>query len=132
MFNAYTTRYGPDSISINKTVHEHRAPTDESVRLLREMENKATEQIIQAVRIENTEFKGVLHTTREVLTGDVRFTIVFSLNGKKEFAEFRAKEWDTQDTVIQGIIRKVSETLARKMLVGIVKPEHLIGFKRQS
>lgn len=40
-----------------QTVHEHRAPTDESVRLLDEMEFKARERIIHAIRCDSNPFK---------------------------------------------------------------------------
>ena len=34
---------------VTREVHEHRAPTDESVKLLREMEQKARDQVIEAI-----------------------------------------------------------------------------------
>lgn len=38
-------------------IHEHRAPTDESIKLYREMETKARDALILALRVDSNEFK---------------------------------------------------------------------------
>lgn len=43
-----TTRY----VDRNVTINEHRAPTDESVKLLKEMEEKAEAKLIEAIRLD--------------------------------------------------------------------------------
>ncbi len=54
------TLYVPYTKSVhetrNVTSHEHRAPTDESVRLLREMEEKARDSVFATIKCESTHF----------------------------------------------------------------------------
>ena len=49
---------GPRAMSVteHREIHEHRAPTDESVRLLREMEMKAQDNILLAIQCNTTGF----------------------------------------------------------------------------
>ena len=41
------------TVSVTQTVHEHRAPTDESVKLLNEMQDKAIGNIIDTIVVQN-------------------------------------------------------------------------------
>jgi hypothetical protein len=88
MFN--TTVFAPQRRTteyVTKEIHEHRAPTDDSVRLLREMEGKAKEQIIEALHIGDTTFDCVVHVSKRFEDSTTRLLAVFSLNGKKLTAE---------------------------------------------
>jgi hypothetical protein len=67
----------------NVTVHEHRAPTDESVKLLREMEQKAQEKLIASVQVGNSTFECVLHQYLDNLSDRMVWTAVYKLNGKQ-------------------------------------------------
>src|SRR5580692_10096358 len=70
-------------------VVEKRAPTDDSVRLLREMEQKAREAVIAAISLNSNGFKGtILIETRPWECADVA-TILYEFNGKKERCEVR-------------------------------------------
>lgn len=63
-------------------VHEHRAPTDESVKLLREMEAKAEAEVLKAVSVESNGFTCVVHQSLDVMSDKVRWRAIFKLNGK--------------------------------------------------
>mgnify|MGYP000881342611 CR=1 FL=1 len=72
------------------TVHEHRAPTDESVKLLNEFQQKAIENIITQVQIDTNEVKGmfiVLSCEPDFL--HMRYVYRFILNGKEYKGEFK-------------------------------------------
>lgn len=77
---------------VTREIHEHRAPTDESVRLLKELEEKAEAKIIETIRIADTSFECVVHQFLEAMTMDTVLRAVFSLNGKKHKAEHRFQE----------------------------------------
>lgn len=71
-----------ENVHVTTTVHEHRAPTDESVKILREMEEKAFAQVIDVMISkagDNT--LGVATFNRNFATDDTM--VVFSLNGCK-------------------------------------------------
>lgn len=54
MFNSHIYQSGPRHVDIESktTVHEHRAPTDQSMALLRELERKAEETLLHAIRLD--------------------------------------------------------------------------------
>ena len=70
--------------TINKTVHEHRAPTDKSVELLREMESASKENIIGSCLIEDNTLNGlvVFFTRSPAIMSRVAY-IRFTFNGKE-------------------------------------------------
>ena len=74
---------------VTREVHEHRAPTDASVKLLREMEQAAEAKVIDAVRVGNTSFECVVRRERDEMNDQVLFRAVFKLNGRQETADYR-------------------------------------------
>lgn len=77
-----------------RTVTEHRAPTDESVKLLREMEAKARDEVLSAVRLEGNGFECVVQQMEDYASNDVIWRAAFSLNGRRMTAEYRANRYD--------------------------------------
>lgn len=65
------------------TIHEHRAPTDQSVQMLREMEAKAEAEVVKAVRVGDTSFECVVHQTLDAMSDSMRWNAIFKLNGKQ-------------------------------------------------
>lgn len=96
----------------NTTINEHRAPTDESVRLLREMERKAQEQVIQAVRVENTPIDSVIHSIREHGTGDTLWRCIFKVNGKQLQADYIQRFEEDRQTIANGIRDAIAKQVA--------------------
>lgn len=72
---------------VTREVHEHRAPTDQSVALLREMEGKAEAEIIKAVSVANTTFECVVHKHLDAASDKLLWRAVFKLNGKHMTAD---------------------------------------------
>lgn len=79
---------------VTKHIHEHRAPTDDSVRLLAEMEAKARDKIIEAIQVGDTTFQCVVHVQTRFDNDDVHLMAVFSLNGKNLTAEHVTRRID--------------------------------------
>lgn len=75
-----TTRLVP----YEKTVHEHRAPTDESIKLLREMEEKSRKQIACALVAENNIVNGaVVQFYDEHMRFEKVCYVSYQLNGQQ-------------------------------------------------
>ena len=88
MFDTYhTTR----TEQLTKNIIEHRAPTDESVRLLRDMEGQAKAEILKAVRLDRNELKAVFHKKIDALTMDEIIVCMIDLNGKRVQGEISLK-----------------------------------------
>lgn len=85
MFDTYIAPR-PRTEYVTKTVNvtEQRAPTDESVKLLREMEAAADAKRIAALKLEGNAFKGHIEVWTEPAQGYMIFAgAVFDINGKR-------------------------------------------------
>lgn len=81
----------------NKVViEEKRAPTDESVSLLREMEKAATEQIVKSFVFgsENAVSGSVVYIDTNPRSADLSVRTIFNLNGKDYSAETKVSRLD--------------------------------------
>lgn len=106
------------SVNSRSEVHEHRAPTDDSVRLLREMEQRVRDEVVKTTIVRDTDFECVVYKTADLMMGDTAFAIVYSLGGKKHRTEYRASARDQLDIddVSRGIRDAVARDIASVML----------------
>jgi hypothetical protein len=65
-------------------VHEHRAPTDESVKLLREMEQAALDKIMATVRLEGCEVDCFVAQQRVEMVDEYQFFIRYKLGTRTQ------------------------------------------------
>lgn len=96
--------------------HEHRAPTDESVKLLKEMEEKARDKIEEVIRVEGNGFNGVIYLHHEMMDLSIRARAVFDLNGKKMEVEHSLSELKTREELITGLRDKIATKIATEVL----------------
>lgn len=106
--------------SVDVHVHEHRAPTDASVKLLREMEQAAEAKVIEAVRVGNISFECVVHREVDNLNDQVVFRAVFKLNGKQETAEHRRERRNASDLAAawRALRDEIARVIATRMIEG--------------
>jgi hypothetical protein len=108
----HTTEY------VTREVHEHRAPTDESVKLLREMEAKAQEQVIEAMHVGDMTFECVVHTLKRWEDDTTTLKAVFSLNGKKLTAEYTDHAWRTNKRdMVMKLRDEMAKVIAEQVLI---------------
>lgn len=104
--------------TINVDITEKRAPTDESVKLLREMEQRAQEQVLKAISVNNTEVEGVLHMMRDHLSCTCVFRFLYQINGKKMTTNYEVNEFELPKYKwIDGLINAVAIDIAREILL---------------
>lgn len=129
MFDRTTIQSGPSYQY--STITEKRAPTDESVRLLREMESQAKAQVLKSMVLPSNEFKGVAHTMRECLTGDDVVAVMFKLNGTEHRVDVRLNDFadGTLEKRAQKIIAAVANKLACTILSDIVTNDFMQSIK---
>lgn len=126
--NRTQREYVPYTKEVN--VHEHRAPTDDSVRLMNEMTDKATKNIVDRLIIDSNELKAVgisMVSSRIIHAGGTQLLITFKLNGKKYYVEkelIRDELTDINKTFIHLIFNKISEIIAEAL---IRENEHLFS-----
>lgn len=86
MFFRNVDRY-PQHTTVNVT--EKRAPTDESVRLLKEMEEAARNKVLETIVVADTSFECKIHKMVDPINDHDVYTVVFSLGGQKRRTEAR-------------------------------------------
>jgi hypothetical protein len=108
-------------------ITEKRAPTDESVRLLREMENKAKEEIIKSISLPSNEFSGVVHLMRDALSCQIKIAILFTLNGKSHRVDVLLNDFqdDSVDKRMVKILDSVSNYLSATILQNVFKTQQM-------
>lgn len=100
------------------TVTEKRAPTDESVRLLKEMEDEARKKITETTVVHNTEFTCKLHKYYDMLNGADKYAVIYTLNGKQSRLDIDVEVYKmlSPEQVACYIRDKVAVDIANKML----------------
>ena len=88
MFNTtrvYNTTNHPRTLEVK----EHRAPTDESARLLKELEQEAMNKIVAMGKVEDNVFNAKWYITSDYMAWEDRCRCIFTMNGKEHDFEFR-------------------------------------------
>lgn len=106
-------------VTTTVNVTEKRAPTDESVRLLGEMERAAEQRVIESIRVGDMVFKCVVHSHADMLNDQRVLVAVFSLNGKQMKAEHRVSTRDDRSdpgAAIRGLRDEMAKVIATSVL----------------
>jgi hypothetical protein len=114
--HAHTHRHVTERVHESVTVHEHRAPTDESVRLLRDMERAARDQVVQAIRLENSPIDCVVHAQNNAMSGDREFCVFVRINGQRLEVRRSFNLPTTAEKVAADLLAAVSERIAVDLL----------------
>ena len=118
MFDTYVSRNVTERVTESVTVHEHRAPTDESVKLLNELTEKALKNITHRFSTSNN----TLQTSWAVYVDQPQHKRValckFVLNGKEHTLQVDIPEWEVQskEELLGRLYSEVTERLAKEML----------------
>ena len=104
---------------VTRTVHEHRAPTDESVKLLHEMEQKAQDKIEKTVRLESNSLKAVLHQMMDPLNLDSVYVIQLDLNGNRHRCVIRIDSLKNKEERIKYIVQELANQITCEVLKSV-------------
>lgn len=116
MFDRHVHVLGPRSVDVTTHVVEKRAPTDESVRLLKEMEAEARAKMYESVRLEGNGFAGVVHRYDDVINDQTVFVVQFDVNGERKKVEHRAPHTEGKQEIAGALVTKVGEVIAASLL----------------
>jgi hypothetical protein len=105
---------------VNTTVHEHRAPTDASVALLKEMEQAARNKIEASINVGGNGFECVVNIMKEAMSMDTVAVAIFKLNGKSMRAEARVQGWDHVNPA--DLAGKLRDAVAQQVAVEVLTP----------
>lgn len=65
------------------TINENKAPTDESVKLLRKMEKAARKEVEKSIRVTDTNFDCNILIAAEPFNNEYHFITTYTLNGQQ-------------------------------------------------
>lgn len=123
MFDRYETAHVQSPEVIRATVHEHRAPTDQSVKLLHEFENEARNKIEQSVRVSDSAFECVIHTMQDIANNQIKVSAIFSLNGKQMVYRTSLNQVDFEaEKLFKKIVAGIAEMIAVEAVSKALSP----------
>lgn len=104
------------------TVVEQRAPTDASVRLLKDLEREAQKKIIDSLRLENNAFKGVIQTVDDFNNAETIYLAVFRLNDREMQVEHRVNRNGMRDEKLdrENLIKKIGLEIATHITANFI------------
>lgn len=111
----------PRTEYVTREVHEHRAPTDESVKLLREMEAAADAKRIASFKLEGNSMTGAIEVWHEPHQGYSLFArAVFDVNGKRCTARAQIDEMKSDGfhkiELMQALHAEIAKAVASEVL----------------
>lgn len=114
MFDEYYAGGLPRTTTVNVT--ENKAPTAESVRLLREMEKAAQDQLVHVTSVKDTNISAIIHTHKSHLSDTQKFRVIYSFNGKKLTTDYECDDRVNGNVFIHGLIDALAKDIALHIL----------------
>ncbi len=112
---------GPSHVSVSHRVTEKRAPTDESIRLLREMEQAALDQVEKSFRVEANGFSCLVQFFSRPEFSENVFRVYFDLNGKKHKVDVTTNGYHKKEDIPKMILQAIAEEISRECIPDLAK-----------
>lgn len=120
-----STEYVPYEKKV--TVHEHKAPTDQSIELLNEMTEKAKQNIVDSIHIKNNIIDcALIYFQDDITTDSLRYVVRFKLNGKEYKLDGRIERFELMEQgrafhyrhegVMMLVYKKYAEVIASELI----------------
>lgn len=125
MLNTYInreTRYVPTHVDI----HEHRAATDESVELLKELEQEALKKIISVNRLENNSVEATWTVYRDNFQFERTMIIQFKINGVEHEVRVPCERRVSTNDLARKAFKAIAEAMAEKILTSIANVNGMV------
>lgn len=126
MFDSYLIHPTPSDVYLRAEINERRAPTDESVKLLREMEEKARKEVIAAMRVEDSTVECVLHFQHDIVSDMNHIRAIMKINGQHVVADYRFRPNERREEVRNGLFDAVSKAIAASVLASATLNHELL------
>lgn len=118
MFDTYVQRHTTEYVDRNITVKEYKAPTDESVKILNEMTEKALNNIVKTFSTSNNTLQAKVAVYQDHRMQVNEFMCKFTLNGKDHMLRVEINAYETPDmnSMVEKLYTKVCEKLAQELM----------------
>lgn len=121
MFDTYVAPTRTEYVTRRVEVTENRAPTDASVKLLKEMEQAADAKRIASMQMPGNLFKGVVEIYETMHDDNVHARAVFDINGNRMAAEATQPRSDDRQELLATLHEKVAAKIASTILVDMTR-----------
>ena len=109
---------GPSRSYSETTITEKRAPTDDSIKLLNEMTEKALTNIVKRFSTTNNTFQASCALFHDRLAHQHVFLCKFTMNGNDHTMEIPVKDWDcgTRELLVEALYTAICNKVALEIL----------------
>lgn len=121
MFDTYVAPGRTEYITRRVEVTENRAPTDESVKLLKEMEQAADAKRTASMQMPGNMFNGVVEIFETMHDDNVHARAVFDINGNRMMAEATQWRGDDRQALFTQLHEKVAAKIASTILLEMTR-----------
>ena len=116
----FDTKYYLERLHTNVNVTEKRAPTDDSVRLLKEMERAAYDKIVAAIDLDSNLVKGRVHVMKDYLSGKNKFAVLMDINGKRVEIKVSTNEHDSPEAQLHEVYDTIGKRIAAEVMPDVM------------
>lgn len=117
MFDRITVgRTHREYIPYEKAVHEHRAPTDDSMRLYGEMQRQVREELVKSLRSGDNEMRWALAIFHDMMTMGWRVQAEVVVNGHVMRFSWGMEMDASDDQVVRQLHHELATKLAEQMI----------------
>lgn len=122
MLDTFHVRAGDQHHHHRSEVHEHRAPTDASVKLLRELEAAALDKVLATYRLEGCEVDCIVHHMRSIMGDEDDFILRYKLGTKEHRVEhthrrrIRDTDHEARQYLADELVRELGKSIASNLL----------------
>lgn len=100
------------------TVTEYRAPTDDSVRLLHEMETAARNDLSKAIKLDSNIIKGQIQKKVDIMNWKDVYMVAININGTKHLFDVEvdphSDKWDKATAIYSEIAKYLAAHIMPK------------------
>lgn len=115
MFDSYH-RVVTNNVPRHISIKEERAPTDESIRLLKEMETEAHSKLIDTIDLESNVLNGKILLFNDHLNHSIKVVALLEINNKKYEFECKVPGYVVRiDNSKEHIYRQIYELIGAKI-----------------
>jgi hypothetical protein len=111
----HSHQYGPSNINVT----EKRAPTDESVRLLKDMEKAARDKVIASIELDSNLVKGRVYVMKDYMSGKNNFAVLMDINGKRVEIKVSTNEYDSPDAQLHEVYQEIGKQIALEVMPAV-------------
>jgi hypothetical protein len=118
-------RTNREYVPYEKAVHEHKAPTDDSVRLYGEMQRRCREELVRTLKTEGNTLKASMAVFYDVLTLGWVVQAEVTINGNRLAFSWQTERDAGDREIVMGLYQEVANRIAKQMIQDLLP--HLIA-----